>query len=95
MAIVPMCCAMDTKDDVEVIRVVTAALIRRMTDDQINRVIGELEYVAEERGDRTGESPHAQAALHLIGALESRRERRNGHSVPPPSVEISANGHAA
>lgn len=76
---------MDTKDDVEVIRVVTAALIRRMTDDQINRVIGELEYVAEERGDRAGESPHAHAALHLIAALEARRERRNGHSVPPPS----------
>ena len=84
---------MDTKEDVEVIRVVTAALIRRMTDDQINRVIGELEYVAEERGDRTGESAHAQAALHLIAALESRRERRNGHSVPPPSLDASGNGH--
>jgi hypothetical protein len=81
---------METKDDVEVVRVVTAALIRRMTDDQINRVIGELEYVAEERGDRTGESAHAQAALELIAALEARRERRNGQSVPPPSLEAAA-----
>ena len=86
---------METKDDVEVVRVVTAALIRRMTDDQINRVIGELEYVAEERGDRTGDSAHAQAALHLIAALESRRERRNGQSVPPPSLDASAKGHDA
>jgi hypothetical protein len=75
---------METKDDVDVTRVLTSALIRRMTDDQINRVIGELEYVAEDRGD----GAHAQAALHLIGALEARRERRNGGSVPPPS-----NGH--
>ncbi|MGN6871262.1 MAG: hypothetical protein ACTHMY_22940 [Solirubrobacteraceae bacterium] len=73
----------------------TATLIRRMTDDQINRVIGELEYIAEERGDRTGESAHAQAALHLIAALESRRERRNGHSVPPPSLEVVGNDQAA
>jgi hypothetical protein len=86
---------MDTKDDVEVVRVVTAALIRRMTDDQINRVIGELEYIAEERGDRAGESAHAQAAQHLITALESRRERRNGHSVPPPTLEAAVNGHEA
>jgi hypothetical protein len=86
---------MDTKDDVEVIRVVTAALIRRMTDDQINRVIGELEYIAEERGDRTGESAHAQAAAHLIAALEGRRERRNGQSVPPPSLETALNGNDA
>jgi hypothetical protein len=86
---------MDTKDDVEVVRVVTAALIRRMTDDQINRVIGELEYIAEERGDRAGESPHAQAAQHLIAALEGRRERRNGHSVPPPTLEAAVNGHEA
>jgi hypothetical protein len=77
---------METKDDAEVVRVVLSALMRRMTDDQINRVIGELEYVAEERGDRTGESAHAQAAQHLVAALESRRERRNGHSVPPPSL---------
>jgi hypothetical protein len=77
---------MEIKDDAEVVRVVLSALIRRMTDDQINRVIGELEYVAEERGDRTGESAHAQAAQHLVVALESRRERRNGHSVPPPSL---------
>jgi cytidylate kinase len=80
---------METKDD-EVVRVAMSALIRRMTDDQINRVIGELEYVAEERGDRTGESAHAQAALHLIAALESRRERRNGGSVPPPSLNGAA-----
>ena len=53
-----------------------------MTDDQINRVIGELEYVAEERGDRTGEGAHTQAAHVLIAALEGRRERRNGGSVP-------------
>jgi hypothetical protein len=86
---------MDTKDDVEVVHVVTAALIRRMTDDQINRVIGELEYIAEERGDRMGESAHAQAAAHLIAALEGRRERRNGHSVPPPSLEAAVNGHDA
>lgn len=86
---------MDTKDDVEVVRVVTAALIRRMTDDQINRVIGELEYIAEERGDRAGESAHAQAAQHLIAALEGRRERRNGHSVPPPTLEAAVNGHEA
>ena len=78
--------AMENRDDVDVVRVAMGALIRRMTDDQINRVIGELEYVAEERGDRTGESAHAQAALHLAAALESRRERRNGHSVPPPSL---------
>lgn len=84
---------MDTRDDVEVVRVVTAALIRRMTDDQINRVIGELEYIAEERGDRAGESAHAQAAQHLIAALESRRERRNGQSVPPPTLEAAVNGH--
>jgi hypothetical protein len=84
---------METRDDSEVIQVAMGALIRRMTDDQINRVIGELEYVAEERGDRTGESAHAQAAQHLVGALEGRRERRNGnghngngHSVPPPSL---------
>ncbi len=87
--------AMETKDDVDVIRVTTAALIRRMTDDQINRVIGELEYIAEERGDRTGESAHAQAAQHLMAALEGRRERRNGQSVPPPSLELSSNGHEA
>lgn len=87
---------METKDDVEVVRVTVAALIRRMTDDQINRVIGELEYVAEERGDRTGESVHSQAAQHLIDALEGRRERRNGHSVPPPSLNgAAANGHEA
>jgi hypothetical protein len=86
---------MDTREDVEVVRVVTAALIRRMTDDQINRVIGELEYIAEERGDRAGESAHAQAAQHLIAALESRRERRNGHSVPPPTLEAAVNGHEA
>jgi hypothetical protein len=86
---------MDTRDDVEVVRVVTAGLIRRMTDDEINRVIGELEYIAEERGDRTGESAHAQAAQHLIAALESRRERRNGHSVPPPTLEAAVNGHEA
>jgi hypothetical protein len=86
---------MDTKDDVEVVRVVTAALIRRMTDDQINRVIGELEYIAEERGDRAGDSAHAQAAQHLIAALEGRRERRNGHSVPPPTLEAAVNGHEA
>jgi hypothetical protein len=86
---------MDTRDDVEVVRVVTAALIRRMTDDQINRVIGELEYIAEDRGDRSGESAHAQAAQHLIAALESRRERRNGHSIPPPTLEAAVNGHEA
>jgi hypothetical protein len=79
-------CAMEPRDDSEVVRVAMAALIRRMTDDQINRVIGELEYVAEERGDRAGESAHSQAAQHLVAALESRRERRNGHSVPPPSL---------
>ncbi|HTU87081.1 MAG TPA: hypothetical protein VMF57_16000 [Solirubrobacteraceae bacterium] len=82
---------MESKDDVDVTRVALNALMRRMTDDQINRVIGELEYVAEERGDRTGESAHAQAAHELIAVLESRRERRNGHSVPPPSL----NGVAA
>jgi hypothetical protein len=91
----PICSLMDTKDDAEVVRVATAALIRRMTDDQINRVIGELEYIAEERGDRTGEPAHAQAALHLIGALESRRERRVGQSVPPPSLDASSNGQEA
>lgn len=88
-----MCTAMENRDDVEVVRVLTSALIRRMSDDQINRVIGELEYVAEERGDRSGESAQAQAALQLIAALESRRERRNGHSVPPPSLEAALNGH--
>jgi hypothetical protein len=87
---------MEAKDDVEVVQVALAALVRRMTDDQINRVIGELEYVAEERGDRTGESAHAQAAAHLIAALESRRERRNGASVPPPSLNgASAPAHDA
>jgi hypothetical protein len=85
-----MPCVMETRDDVDVVRVAMSALIRRMTDDQINRVIGELEYVAEERGDRMGESAHAQAAQHLIAALESRRERRNGHSVPPPSLNGAA-----
>lgn len=85
---------MEIKDDVEVTRVLATALIRRMTDDQINRVIGELEYIAEERGDRSGESAHAQAAAHLIAALEGRRERRNGGSVPPPSLNgASVNGH--
>lgn len=85
---------MEATNDVDVVRVAMAALIRRMTDDQINRVIGELEYVAEERGDRSGESAHAQAAEHLVAALESRRERRNGHSVPPPSLNGAlANGH--
>jgi hypothetical protein len=53
---------METKDDGDVIRVATAALIRRMSDDQINRVVRELEYVAEERGDRADENAHAQAA---------------------------------
>lgn len=90
---------METTDDVEVVSVAMNALIRRMTDDQINRVIGELEFVAEERGDRSGESPHSQAAQHLIAALEGRRERRNGqngHSVPPPSLNgAAANGHDA
>jgi hypothetical protein len=91
---------METKDDVDVTRVLATALIRRMTDDQINRVIGELEYIAEEHGDRTGESVHAQAAGHLIAALEGRRERRNGGSgpgngsVPPPSLNgASGNDH--
>lgn len=87
---------METKDDVDVTRVLATALIRRMTDDQINRVIGELEYIAEERGDRTGESVHSQAAGHLVAALESRRERRTGAngSVPPPSLNgASVNGH--
>jgi hypothetical protein len=84
---------METKDDVDVTRVLTSALIRRMSDDQINRVIGELEYIAEERGDRTGESAQAQAAVHLVAALESRRERRNGGSVPPPSLNgVNGNG---
>jgi hypothetical protein len=77
---------METKDDVDITRVLTSALIRRMSDDQINRVIGELEYIGEERGDRAGEGAHAQAAAHLVAALESRRERRNGGSVPPPSL---------
>jgi len=83
---------MEAIDDVDVVRVALAALVRRMTDDQINRVIGELEYVADERGDRAGESAHGQAALHLIAALESRRERRtgNGQSIPPPSLEAAA-----
>jgi hypothetical protein len=85
---------METKDDVDVTRVLTSALIRRMSDDQINRVIGELEYIAEECGDRAGESAHAQAAAHLVLALESRRERRNGGSVPPPSLNgASVHGH--
>jgi hypothetical protein len=85
---------METKDDVDVTRVLTSALIRRMSDDQINRVIGELEYIAEERGDRAGESAHAQAAAHMVAALESRRERRNGGSVPPPSLNgVSGHGH--
>lgn len=81
---------MEDRDDSDVVRVAMAALVRRMTDDQINRVIGELEYVAEEQSDRSGEGPHAQAALHLIKALESRRERRNGASVPPPSLNGAA-----
>jgi hypothetical protein len=81
---------MEARDDIDVVRVATAALVRRMSDDQINRVIGELEYIAEERGDRAGESAHAQAALHLVAALESRRERRNGQSVPPPSLDGAA-----
>jgi hypothetical protein len=76
---------METRDD-EVVRVAMSALIRRMTDDQINRAIGELEYIAEERGE---ESVHAQAAIQLVAALESRRERRNG-SVPPPSLNGAA-----
>ena len=85
---------METKDDVDVTRVLASALIRRMSDDQINRVIGELEYIAEERGDRAGESAHAQAAAHMVAALESRRERRNGGSVPPPSLNgVSGHGH--
>ena len=75
---------METNDDVT--RILTSALIRRMTDDQINRVIGELEYIAEERGDRSGDCVHTQAAQVLVAALESRRERRNGGSVPPPSL---------
>jgi len=85
---------METKEDVDVTRVLTSALIRRMSDDQINRLIGELEYIAEERGDRVGESAYAQAAQHLIAALEARRERRNGGSVPPPSLNgVHGNGH--
>ena len=79
---------METNDDVT--RILTSALIRRMTDDQINRVIGELEYIAEERGDRGGDSAHTQAAHVLIAALEGRRERRNGASVPPPSLNGAA-----
>ena len=81
---------METRDDAEVVRVAMTAMIRRMTDDQINRVIGELEYLSEERGERNGDSVHAQAAQHLVAALESRRERRNGHSIPPPSVAEAA-----
>ncbi len=86
---------METKDDVDVTRVLTSALMRRMTDDQINRVIGELEYIAEERGDRNGrERSRAGRAGPLIAALEGRRERRNGGSVPPPSLNgASTNGH--
>jgi hypothetical protein len=53
-------------------------------------MIGELEYVADERGESAGESAHGQAALHLIAALESRRERCNGQSIPPPSLEVAA-----
>jgi hypothetical protein len=87
---------MEAKDDVDVVRVAMTAVIRRMTDDQINRVIGELEYIAEERGERNGDSPHGQAALHLATALESRRERRNGQSIPPPSLgDASGDGHEA
>jgi hypothetical protein len=83
-------------NDVDVTRVLTSALIRRMTDDQINRVIGELEYVAEERGDRTGEGAHTQAAQVLIAALEGRRERRNGGSGPPPSLNgVAVHGDEA
>ena len=85
---------MEAKDDVDVVRVAPHRANAADDDDQINRVIGELEYVAEERGDRTGESAHAQAAQHLIAVLESRRERRNGHSVPPPSLGgVSAPSH--
>jgi hypothetical protein len=84
---------METTYDVEVVRVAMAALVRRMTDDQINRVIGELEYLAEERGERNGDGAHGQAAHHLIAVLESRRERRNG-SIPPPSPgDAWAPGH--
>lgn len=87
---------MEPSEDVDVVRVAMTAMMRRMTDDQINRVIGELEYLAEERGDRTGDSVHGQAALHLTAALESRRERRNGASIPPPSLhEASGSGHDA
>ena len=86
---------METREDVDVVRIAMTAMIRRMTDDQINRVIGELEYLAEERGDRA-EGVHGQAALHLITALESRRERRNGGSIPPPSTHDAAGpGHEA
>jgi hypothetical protein len=84
---------METREDVDVVRVAMTAVIRRMTDDQINRVIGELEYIAEERGERNGDSVHAQAAHHLISALESRRERRNGQSIPPPSLNDGSAGH--
>jgi len=87
---------METREDVDVVRVAMAALVRRMTDDQINRVIGELEYLADERGERNGDGVHARAALHLIAALESRRERRNGQSVPPPSLgDASGSGDEA
>jgi hypothetical protein len=79
---------MEARDDVDVVRVAMTTLVRRMNDDQINRVIGELEYLADEHGGRNGDSAHAQAARHLIATLESRRERRNGNgqSVPPPSL---------
>jgi hypothetical protein len=36
---------------------------------------------------------HAQAAQHLIAALESRRERRGGQSAPPSLNGASAAGH--
>jgi hypothetical protein len=91
---------MEARDDADVVRVALAALVRRMSDDQINRVIGELEYLADEHGGRNGDNPHAQAARQLIATLESRRERRNGNgngqSVPPPSLsDAAAAGHEA
>jgi hypothetical protein len=74
------------RGDADVFKTAMLALFRRATDDQINRAIGELERLAPERGGDTGDSTDAQAALHLIIALDARQHGRASSSLPPPSV---------
>lgn len=57
------------------------ALIERMDEQQIVEAIRGLEAAATRKGDQTGSSGPARAALILIASLEAKRRRP---STPPP-----------